>query len=155
MREYRLNLLSPEERAAKRKRDARIEEQRRSEWEVDRDRNTRRKFPCVVCGHGFERKSGSESGRLAKYCAISCRSRRSRERAQLKPGAVAEYLRFTRLESGQRVNALKFYETYVTWAGIYDVEPLSPSDMLPQLRAAGFRVDGDGADQCIVMGGAA
>ncbi|MDN0198097.1 hypothetical protein [Streptomyces sp. S.PNR 29] len=151
MREYRLRQMTPEERTAKHQRDNRLAEDRRSEWEIQRDRNTRRKFPCAVCGQAFKRKPGYESGRIAKYCSTQCRSRRSREISGVAPGAVAEYLRFTLLPPGQPVSALKFYETYVTWAGIYGVDPLSPSDMLPQLKARGFRIEGDDADQVVIL----
>ncbi|MFF3140688.1 hypothetical protein ACFVRU_02855 [Streptomyces sp. NPDC057927] len=42
---------------------------------------------------------------------------------------------------------------YVQWAGIYGTDALSPSDLLPNLKAAGFRIEGNGADQVIRLAG--
>lgn len=152
MKDYRLRKLSPGQRAAKALRDAECADRRRDAWLAHKEREARRKLPCLVCGEPFERKGRGDLGRIAKYCSPQCRSRRNRERPNLAPGAIAEFLRYLRAEPGQRANALRFVEGYNVWCSAYGVEPLSPAGMLPELKAAGFRVEGDGPDQVIVLG---
>ncbi|MEV5190705.1 hypothetical protein [Streptomyces werraensis] len=154
MRVYRDRLLTPEQRAAKRRQEDQRRNASNSNWRVQRDRAARRRLPCVVCGNSFERRSSDETGRIAKYCSTQCRSRRSRERAAgFPPGGIALFLRYLRVKPGQRANAEQFVDHYRLWCSVYGVEPLAPLDMLPELRAAGFAVEGSGADQAIVFNG--
>ncbi|MFK4689827.1 hypothetical protein [Streptomyces pristinaespiralis] len=118
------------------------------------DQVSRRSLPCVVCGAKVQRNTaaGSKSGRISKYCGEACRHRRKRELSSVAPGAVAQFLRYTHAGPGARANAEAFYGAYVAWADVYGILALSPADMLPQLVAAGFRIEGTGADQFVVMG---
>ncbi|MEU2401083.1 hypothetical protein [Streptomyces pseudogriseolus] len=96
----------------------------------------------------------SQNGRISKYCREACRQRRKRELASVAPGAVSQFLRYAHPRPGVHANAEAFYSAYVAWAGAYGIDPLAPSDMLPQLKAAGFQVVGTGAEQTVVMGDA-
>ncbi|THA90178.1 hypothetical protein E6R61_20980 [Streptomyces sp. LRa12] len=117
------------------------------------NQEARRTLPCVVCGTQLERKpsAGSKSGRISKYCGEACRHRRKRELSSVAPGGVAQFLRYAQAKPSSRADAETFYGAYVVWAGAYGIEPLSPSDMLPQLKAAGFRIEGTGADQEVIF----
>jgi hypothetical protein len=67
------------------------------------------------------------------------------------PGAVSQFLRYSHAGPGVRADAEAFYGAYVAWAGAYGVEPLSPKAMLPELMAAGFRIEGAGNEQEVVF----
>lgn len=154
MRVYRDRLLTPEQRAAKRRQEDQRRDASNSAWRVQRDRSARRRLPCVVCGEAFERRSADETGRIAKYCSTQCRSRRSRKRAAgFPPGGISLFLRFLNVQPGQRADAEEFVMHYRLWCSVYGVEPLAPMDMLPHLLAAGFAVEGSGTDQEVVFNG--
>ncbi|MFE3382535.1 hypothetical protein [Streptomyces anulatus] len=146
----RFAALSEEELAARQEREKLTRTRKVSATRQKADQETRRTLPCVVCGTPLERKSGSKSGRISKYCRAACRHRRTRELSSVAPGGVSQFLRYAHASSGVSANAEAFYGAYKAWAGAYGVEPLSPLDMLPQLKAAGFRIEGEGANQTVV-----
>ncbi|MGC2997537.1 hypothetical protein ACPF8X_03805 [Streptomyces sp. G35A] len=152
----RFAALSDAEIAARQEREKLTRARQAAARRKKADQEARRALPCVVCGGALERKTsaGNKSGRISKYCGEACRHRRKRELSSVAPGGVAEFLRYAQAKPGARADAETFYGAYVVWAGAYGVEPLSPSDTLPQLMAAGFRVEGTGADQVLVLGDA-
>ncbi|MBO1333789.1 hypothetical protein [Streptomyces sp. VRA16 Mangrove soil] len=151
----RFAALSDAELTAREERQKVARTRKTAAIQVKADQDARRTLPCVVCGTPLERKSaaGSKSGRISKYCGEACRHRRKRELSSVAPGAVSQFLRYASPAPGAHANAEEFYGAYVVWAGAYGIEPLSPSDMLPQLKAAGFRIEGAGAHQVVVFRG--
>ncbi|MFG2789935.1 hypothetical protein [Streptomyces sp. NPDC048419] len=147
----RFAALSEDELAARQEREKLTRTRKTAALRTKADQNARRSLPCVVCGTPLERKA--TSGRISKYCGNACRHRRTRELSSLAPGGVAQFLRYAQAKPGSRADAETFYGAYVVWAGAYGIEPLNPSGMLPQLKAAGFRIEGTDADQEVIFDG--